>query len=63
MRWVAIYLALVGAVASAVTRLPVVPPAAIEQLQHVIGSRVEAATILGGIGGFGAGPTGSNTTC
>ena len=27
---------------------PAVPPEAIEQFQHVIGSRVEAVTILGG---------------
>jgi len=36
---------------------PVVPPAAVEQFQHVIGSRVEAVTILGGDYGAGGGIT------
>jgi hypothetical protein len=39
---------LIGAAAPAFAQLPVVPPAAVEQFQHVIGSRVEAVTILGG---------------
>lgn len=44
---VAAGLALVGMIASTAAQ-PIVPPAAIEQFQHVIGSRVEAVTILGG---------------
>jgi hypothetical protein len=39
--------ALIGMVASNVAQ-PVVPPAAVAQFQQVIGSRVEAVTILGG---------------